>query len=174
MNNDVKVMQLFVDTMVGIERFSYPAKKNAPRPSGETFAHIQMIEEYQEGIPAQRIIHQDAETTTMRVESLSLLRYRIGIVDTDGIASQKIANGWTSEKIKALMYSTGYAFVLAMPIGIEDAKLETDWEARQGVSVEMYVTRSYEQTVDNITSLEVTGEFITPLETFLLNINVNE
>jgi hypothetical protein len=174
-NKDVKICQLFIDSMVGIPKFSYPAKKNAPRPDSEAFAHIQLLEEYQVGIPATRILEQTDTETTIVHESMALLRFRIGVVDTDGTVAPKIMHGWTTEASKALMISTGYGFVMCMPISLEDAKLETIWETRQGLSVEMYATRSYTEVVGRISELEVGGEFHEPGGNITdLSFNVNE
>lgn len=174
MKQDVKVMQLFVDQMVGIPKFSYPARvNNAPKPA-DVFAHIRLLEEYQIGIPNARIKAQNATTTTYISHSPAKLRFRIGVVDTDGVPSSKIMHGWTSEAIKQLMISTGYGFISCHPISNEDAKLEQEWEIRNGFSVEMYVTRVFEEVVDNITSLVVSGAYTTDtLDTVLLNFNIN-
>ena len=174
MKADVKVVQLFVDEMVGIPKFSYPARSGGDRPTGE-FAHIAMLEEYQESIPANYVLSQTTEQTTNRIVSLARLRMRIGVVETDGVAASKIMHGWTSEAIKALMISTGYGFIRCTPISLEDAKLEREWEPRQGFAVEFYVTRTYDEVVDNITGMYVSGEYITPgLDSILLEIDINE
>lgn len=149
MKIDVRTVQAFIDTMVGIPKFSYPAKKNAPRPSG-SFAHVQLLEEYQDSVPSHTIKSQTDTTTTFITLSLARLRFRIVCIDDDGINSPKIMHGWTREDVKALMISTGYGMVDIKPISLEDAKLESQWEDRQGMSLEMYVTRVYEETVDNI------------------------
>jgi len=140
---DLQVMQLFVDTMVGIPQFSYPAQQNnAPKPSGD-FAHIRLLEEYPVGIPSTSIKTQDDITTTRRIFSPVKLRFRIGVVDTDGIASSKVLHGWTTEAMKQLMITTGYGFVRCTPISNESAKLEKEWEMRQGFSVELYATKNF-------------------------------
>jgi hypothetical protein len=173
MRQDVQAVQSFIDTMVGIPKFSYPAKQNAPRPKGE-FAHVQLLEEYQQSIPAAYIKDQDDLTTTTHYKSLARLRFRVAIIETDGIASTKIMHGWTSEPMKALMNSLEYGFIGCSPISIEDAKLEKHWEPRQGMSLDLYVTRTFEEVVDNITAVTISGKFITPaLDTYLLNIDVN-
>ena len=83
-------------------------------------------------------------------------------------------HGWTSEAMKELMKSTGYGFISCHPISNEDAKLEKEWEARNGFSIELYVTRVFEEVVSNITSLAISGEFITEsLDTILLQYNIN-
>ena len=174
MIEDVKAMQVFVDTMVGIPKFSYPGHKNAPRPKSE-FAWITMIEEYQESIPTQTILNQSSLSTTFRIISLARLRFRIGVVETSGIAASKIMHGWTSEAVKSLMMSSGYGFVRIIPISLEDDKLEKKWEPRQGFSVELYVTRIFEEVVNNITQVQISGEYITDtLDTVLTNISINE
>lgn len=175
MKSDIQVMQTMVDTMVGIPLFSYPARQNgAPKPKGE-FAHIRLIEEYPVSVPAE-FIHEETPTTiTYRHKSLSRLRYRIGIVDTDGLTSVKIKNGWNSHAMKALMISSGYGFIRVTPLSNEDAKLEREWEYRIGFAVEMYVTRVFEETVGIIETLEVNGTYVSPgLDEYLINFTINE
>ena len=172
---DVKVMQTFVDTMVGVPKFSYPARQNdSPKPSDE-FAHIKLIAEYPVGIPTQKITAQDTDTTTFTTYSATKLLFRIGVVDTTGIPSSKVMHGWTSEAMKALMMESGYGFIKCTPITNETAKLEKEWETRQGFSVEVYVTRKYTETVDNITRIVVEGaQFIQDdQEAYLIDFTVN-
>lgn len=171
---DVLVVQKMVDVMVGIPKFTYPARqREAKKPEGE-FAHIRLIEEYQEGIPAQKIHSQTEDTTTFRTYSLVKLRFRIGVVDTTGIPSSKVMNGWTSEVMKALMIETGYGFIKCTPLSSEDGKLEKEWEYRKGFSVEFYTTRILEETVGNIGQVIVQGKFITPkLEELSSTVNTN-
>lgn len=158
---DVLILQKMIDTMVGIPKFSYPARqRDAAKPEGE-FAHIRILEEYQEGIPAQRMFKQDDFTTTYRTYSLVKIRARIGVVDTTGIPSMKVMNNWTTEAMKALMIETGYGFVRCNPLSSEDGKLEKEWEYRKGFAVELYVTRVFEEVVNNITHLEISGKFVT-------------
>jgi len=171
---DVQVVQAMVDAMVGIPKFSYPARqRGARKPEGE-FAHIRLLEEYQEGIPAQVIHSQDETTTTFRSRGLVRLRFRIGVVDTTGIPSSKIMNGWTSEAMKDLMISTGYGFIKCTPLSAEDGKLEKEWEYRKGFAVELYTTRVYEEVVSNIDSVVISGQFVlSNLETVNLTINID-
>lgn len=171
---DIRAMQAMVDNMVGIEKFSYPAKKNAPRPSVE-FADIQLLEEYAIGLPVRRVITETEESTQYIVKAASRLRFRISIVETDGIASTRIMHGWTSEAMKGLMFNLEYGFIGCRPIGIEDRKLEKDWESSQGFAVDMYVTRTYIETIDNITSMIIKGEYISEgLDKILVQIEINK
>ena len=171
---DVKVLQVMIDDMVGIQKFSYPARQNkAPKPADE-FAHIRLLEEYQIGIPSQAIHAQDELTTTFRTVSPARLRFRVGVVDTDGSAATKIMHKWTTETMKAIMLDTGYGFIKCRPLSNEDTLLEKEWEFRQGFSIELYVTRIFEEVVNNITAVTISGEFITPgLDTILLNFDIN-
>ena len=170
---DIKVIQSMIDTMVGIPQFSYPARQNnAPKPK-EEFAHIRLLEEYPVGIPKVKMVDQSELTTTLRTYSPAKLRFRVGVVDTDGIPSMKVMHGWTSEAMKAIMIETGYGFILCEPLSNESAKLEKEWEIRQGFSLEVYVTRVFEEVVNNITTLIISGEFIEPNLTHAINININ-
>tara|TARA_R110002167_G_scaffold136354_1_gene323091 strand:+ start:1869 stop:2420 length:552 start_codon:yes stop_codon:yes gene_type:complete len=160
MRADIQCIQYFIDQMVGIPKFSYPANKQGKRPSGN-FCSVKLLEEYPESIPAVYIKSQTDETTTTLTRSLARLRFRIGIVDEDGVASVKILHGWTSEEMKRLMHETGFGFIRCTPASNEDAKLEhTEWEPRQGFSVDVYVERNFEETVDNIQKLIINGEFV--------------
>ena len=177
MRQDVQVVQTMIDTMVGTPKFSYPARQNqAPKPAGE-FAHVRLLEEYQVGIPSQEVYSQTAEETVYHTRSASRLRFRIGIVDTDGLPSALIMHGWTSEAMKALMISSGYGFIRCFPLSNEDAKLEREWEYRVGLSLELYVERLLVQsTVSNIGILEVSGSFwdLSNTDEYLLNFTINE
>ena len=174
MDSDVKTVVAFIDTMVGTPKFTYPARQNSPRPEGE-FAYVDLIEEYPVGVPNQIELSQDSLTTTYRYYSPTKLRFRVGVVDTNGIASTKIMHGWTTEAIKQLMITTGFGFIKCDPISLEDAKLEKFWEARQGFSVEFYFTRILDEVVNNITGMVVSGEFYEDnLNKVLLNFEINE
>jgi len=175
MRADIQVMQTMVDTMVGTPGFSYPARQNrAVKPPGE-FAHIRLLEEYPVGMPVNQVFAEDATTITYRRKSVSRLRFRIGVVDTDGLPTVQIMNGWNSEAMKALMISSGYGFIRITPLSNEDAQLEREWEYRVGFAVEMYVTRVFQEVVGIIESLEVSGVFVTPgLEEYLINFEINE
>lgn len=175
MRQDVQVVQTMVDTMVGTPRFSYPARQNqAPKPDGE-FAHVRLLEEYQVGIPTQRVFSQTDDETVYHTRSAARLRFRIGVVDTDGLPSAQIMHGWTSEAMKALMIASGYGFVRCMPLSNEDAKLEREWEYRVGLSLELYAERLLVETVNNIRSLEVSGSFwdLSNTDEYLLNFDIN-
>lgn len=174
MRQDVQVVQAMVDMMVGIPRFSYPARQNnAPKPKGN-FAHIRLIEEYPVGLPTNYIMAQDDGTTTYRSFSPARLRFRIGIRDTDGVPSSKVMHGWTSEPMRQLMAKTGYGFIRCDPLSNEDKKLEKEWEPRVGFSLELYATRQYDQVVDNITGMEISGKFYDAIESIDLDININK
>lgn len=175
MIQDVQVLQSMIDSMVGIPKFSYPARQNgAPKPAGE-FAHVRLLEEYQVGIPNQILKSQTATDSTFVTVSPTRLRFRVGVVDTDGLASSRIMHGWTTEAAKQLMISSGYGFVRCTPLSNEDAKLEKEWEYRVGFSVELYTTRYFEEVVSNIGVLEISGKFVTAsLDEYLLQFNLND
>jgi hypothetical protein len=158
MQGDIRAVQAFIDTMVGIPRFSYPAKRNAPRPDGP-FCSIQLLEEYQESVPSQILKTPGDITSSYVTKSLAKLRFRILMVDTQGVQSIQVMHGWTKEVIKQMMITTGYGFIKVEPISLEDALLEKEWEDRQGFSLELYVTRTLEEEIDNLTGLTVSGVF---------------
>jgi hypothetical protein len=171
--DDVKVLQSFIDLIVGIPKFSYPARQNdAPKPADE-FAHIRLLEEYQIGFPAKKNFDaEDGLTTTIKTFSPVRLRFRVGVVDTNGLPSSKIMHNWTSEAMKAAMIESGYGFCKCDPISNETAKLEKEWEMRQGFSIELYTTRVFTEVVDLITGFTISGQYVEG--SYLTNIEINE
>ena len=175
---DVKVIQRMVDAMVGIERFSYPARQNGedlsqPKPKGE-FAHIRVIEEYPAGLPRTVRAEQGSTTSKNLIYSPVRIRARIGVVDTTGIPAMRIMGGWTSNNMRNIMTETGYGFIQCTPLSSEDAKLEKEWEYRKGFSVDLYVTRVYEEVVDNITSMSIAVNYVDKLDKYFGTININD
>ena len=160
MRADIQALQIYIDTMVGIDKFSYPARQNGDRPT-DNFAVISLITEKAVGLPNTTVLSSTLEETKYIISTPVALRFRVGIVD-DGVPSHKIMNGWYKEEIKELMIRLGYGFIACQPISLEDAKLETFWEARQGFSIDMYVTRQETEIVSNITSIRIGGTFIEP------------
>lgn len=173
MRQDIKALQVFIDTMVGVPKFSYPARQDSQRPEGE-FAVISLLTERAVGLPNSEIISQTDEVTKRKYHTPSELRFRVGMIEADGQKSFEIMHGWYTEEIKQLMIKSGYGFISCQPISLEDAKLEGFWEARQGFSIDLYVTRQRTEVVSNITSMVIGGEYIVPdLSTIALGINLN-
>lgn len=180
MRQDIKAMQLFIDEMTHRPKFSYPADKNVPRPANE-FASVKLIEQYVVGLPVRSSsveVKDNAGNVTgsrNRVSAAAYLRFRIQVVDTLGIASIQIANGWTTSAMRELMIKTGYGYISCKPIGLEDALLEKDWEAREGFSVVLSVTRVHFEELDNIGNIiDISATYYKGLETILMDIDINE
>ncbi len=172
MRADIQALQTYIDTLVGIEKFSYPARQNSKRPEGN-FAVISLLTEKPVGLPNTVIDTETVEETKRNIYTPSQLRFRVGIID-DGIASYKIMNGWYKEEMKELMMRLGYGFISCQPIALEDAKLESFWETRQGFSIDLYVTRQETEVVNNITSMRISSVFIEPnFDAIALEFNLN-
>ena len=173
---DVLVMQTMIDTMVGIPKFSYPARQRGAKKPANEFAHIRVLEEYQVGVPAKVLVSEVGNIKTFAIASPARIRYRVGVVETTGIPSAKILHGWTTEAMKALMISTGYGFKSCHPLSSEDTLLEKEWEYRKGFSIEMYVTRTFEEVVDTLDSVQISARYIEGnlneiLDTYIINQN---
>ena len=172
---DVQVVQKFIDTMVGIPKFSYPADKNAPRQRTTPFCSVKLLEEYQESIPNYICIEETDTSLTQNIISLARLRFRIVMIKTDGIQAVQVMHGWTTSTMRQLMISTGYGFRMIYPISNEDALLEKEWEDRQSFALELYVTRTFQEVVDKITSMTISGVFLEPdIAYYDINIDVSD
>ena len=143
---DIKFMQVLVDSMVGIDKFSYPARRNAPRPK-ENFCTIALIEQHVIGTPVGTVL-EIFKTNTNEVighrhqyATAATLRFRIGVYGSDGLPEVKIVSSWTTEKSKAIYKEYGYGYIMSHHIALEDELLEKDWNARVGFSVNISTTR---------------------------------
>lgn len=155
---DERFMQKLVDSMVGIPKFAYPSRKNAPRPK-ENFATIALIEQYNIGVPVTKQYDiLDINTGEVigyhtKYFTAVTLRFRIGMYGTDGLPSIKVSSGWTTEASKALYIKEGYGYLKDTAISLEDELLEKDWNPRQGFSVFISATRVIEEDVCKINSV---------------------
>ncbi len=173
MRSDIQTMQRFMDLLTGTPLFSHPARTGGDRPEGE-FCSISLLTEKPVGMPNKVITKQTTDETTYTTVTPTVLRFRVGIVETDGIASTQILGGWHRESVKQLMMETGFGFVSIHPIALEDAKLEEFWEARQGVSIDMYTVRKDSEVVNNITGMVINGNFHEPDgNKIALQLNIN-
>jgi len=171
---DVQVMQAMIDAMVGIPKFSYPARQREAKKPANEFAHIRVLEEYQVGIPHRKAISSTNDTITYQTNSPARLRYRVGVVEDSGIPSSKIMHSWNSEAMKTIMTSTGYGFISCHPLSSEDSLLEKEWEYRKGFSIEMYVTRTFEEVVDRIKELVISAGFVSGSSEYISTIEIND
>lgn len=162
MRQDVQVVQTMIDQMVGIQKYSYPARQNeAPRPSGE-FCHVRLLEEYQIGIPYPDLVSETDTTQKFVSVSPVKLRFRVGVVGTDGTNPTRIMHGWVSHQMRQLMIDSGYGFIGISPLSNEDAKLEKYWEYRFGFALELYTTRIIEEVVPDEFSEDVIDSMVVP------------
>lgn len=164
--DSVKAMQRFVDTMVGIEKFSYPAKRNAPRPK-KAFCSIALVEQYEVGLPITiRTDIKDINTDEViggHYKSISAvtLRYRLSFIGTDGTPALKVKHGWTRQDVIDLMYDYGYGYLHSFPTGLEDRQHEKEWEEGQGMSVLLSGNAVLEECIPDIIVVEpIRGCFI--------------
>ena len=177
MRDDIRAMQAMVDTMVGIEKFSYPAKQNAPRKEQE-FAAISLTSERPVGVPiVKNVWSEEAQQYREVTATLMKLLFRVSLKFTDGVASAKIQSGWTTTAMVKLMKELGYGFIGCAPTSLEDAKLEhIEWEPRQGLTVAMYHTRVFAGPYyDKISGIHIDGRYVeNGLEKVLDRITINE
>jgi len=155
---DEQFMQILIDSMVGIPKFTYPSRRNAPRPK-ENFATVALIEQYNIGIPYEHttnIVDDLGEVVGVNVKYYTAvtLRFRIGMYGTDGLPSIKVSSGWSTEKSKALYIKYGYGYLKDTAISLEDELLEKDWNPRQGFSVFISTTRIVEENICIIKSVD--------------------
>ncbi len=156
---DIKFMQRLVDSMVGIPKFSYPAKRNAPRPK-ENFCTIALIEQHVIGLPVSSVLPIYKPNTTEVIghrtifETAATLRFRIGVYGSDGLPEVKIVSSWTTEESKRIQNEEGYGYIMSHHISLEDELLEKDWNPRVGFSVNISTTRV---VYEDITLIQYAG-----------------
>ena len=152
MIKDIRYMQELIDSMVGIPKFSYPARRNAPRPKSN-FCTIALIEQHVIGCPVSTLL-EIKDPATLDVighrtiyQTAATLRFRVAVYGSDGIPEVKIVSSWTTEASKAIGFKHGYGYLESHHISLEDELLEKDWNARAGFSVGISTTRTLTEDV---------------------------
>ena len=158
MREDIQFMQRIVDNMVGIEKFSYPARQDAPKPKGK-FCAIDLIEEHTIGTPNERVsviydsngkavgLHYDYRTAVQ-------LRFRLYFFRTTEGEEHKVTTGWTTNASKAMMIKYGYGYLSSKHISLETEQLEKQWNPRHGLSILVSTERRHSENVCLVETVE--------------------
>lgn len=146
MINDVKAIQKIVDKAVGVERFSYPAQKNADRPKGD-YAVVTKGEERALGFDEIKYFYkEDTKEVIMQVVGLRVVDFEI-MFSRDDTELIRFDQGLYSPTLAPVFKEFGFVVMNKQRITNETKTLETNWEVRAGVRLVCNVLRKYEESL---------------------------
>ncbi|MGL4483430.1 MAG: phage neck terminator protein [Anaerovoracaceae bacterium] len=153
---DLRVIQKMVDLAVGIPRFTYQMNRNADRPQG-TYAAIRLSRTTNPGYDKKEYIEKDGKlfykTTGVRLLDIDVLFSR------DDVEADDFCNSFSRPDIREFLESNGYALMSGLPIYIKDRKFETDWEMRNGVTIQLSTVRTQTTEINTIKAVEINGKY---------------
>jgi hypothetical protein len=142
MNNQknpyIVALQKIVDVAVGIDKYSFPMYQNAPRPNAETFAAIRLEESFSPGYDERKYSKNNLDEEVLTVTGIRLLMFDI-LFNRDDELVLKFDNAFFEEEVQAKCEEVGMELMHKYPTDLRNANLETDWEIRTGITVEMSV-----------------------------------
>lgn len=172
MISDVIAVQKIVDSAVGIERFAYPANKNAKRPAGE-YAIVKQLSDRAIGFDEVRN-YEDPVTGKfmMKVSGLRVVEYAI-MFSRDDEEVVRFDQGLYTPKAQDAWREFGHVVMWKERIDNKTLALETTWEVRSGLILRCNVKRELITEVDQIKHIIAEGTVADGTKDYSLKIDVD-
>ena len=171
MQTDVDLIKDLVDLAVGVDNYSYPMQKNAPRPPTDNYAGIKFLsndkqctDEYSyDNNVNQRDI--DMNTVGMRILKFDVLFCR------DDVRAEMLQNCLYRPDIQEFMWKNKLGIMSITKLDNDSLTLETNWEVRTGFRLEINLLRRTTTTITTIEEANITGIHFE--DDFLLDLSVH-
>ena len=171
MEADVDLIKDLVDLAVGIDKYSYPMQKNAPRPPTDDYAgvkfvsnHKQCTDEYSYSNNLNQL-DVDMNTTGMRILIFDILFCR------DDERAEALQNCLYRPDIQEFMWKNKMGIMSITKLDNDSLTLETNWEVRTGFRLEINLLRKTTTTITTIEEAYMSGTYSEA--DFLVDINVD-
>lgn len=156
MISDVLAIQKIVDKAVGVERFAYPAQKNADRPDGD-YAVVTKGEEKALGFDETKYYYNETtREVMMKVVGLRVVDFEI-MFSRDDTELIRFDQGLYSPFLIPVFKEFGFVVMHKLRITNETKTLETNWEVRAGVRLVCNVIRTFEESLGVIEQAPTKG-----------------
>ena len=155
MISDVLAIQKIVDEAVGVERFAYPAQKNATRPKGD-YAVVTKGDEVAPGFDKTDYYINSTGEVIMRVVGLRVVDFEI-MFSRDDEELLRFDQGLYSPRLLSVFSKYNFVVMKKQRITNETKTLETNWEVRAGVKLVCNVLRKYEESLGVIETAPING-----------------
>ena len=167
---DDTAVQHLIDLSLRKPLYSYPMYQNAPRPPIDDYAAVRLVRTSTLGKDQTDTIERGGRTFNV-VTGIRVLKYQV-MFSRDNEEVQEVQGSMSRPDVQRYMIDSGYAVMTCNPIDVETLTLETNWEVRSGLWLELNVLRTQEIEVDHISGLAITGEFSEGDKTITTNITV--
>lgn len=153
---EMQSMKEIVDKLVGIPLFTYEAQQNAPRPSGE-YAAVKCVSSVNPGYDETGVVTVNGEDF-FRTRGIRILTFYV-LFSRMGDEYIKFDNSFIMPDSIAFMKSKKFAALGKQALTLASIQLETNWEVRQGISVQVNVLREQMVSVGTMSNANIGSEF---------------
>lgn len=153
---EMQSMKEIVDKLVGIPLFTYEMQLNAPRPEGN-YAAIKCVSSTNPGYDETKIVTVDGDDF-FQTKGIRILTFYV-LFSRMGDEYIKFDNSFILPECIALMKSKKFAALGKQALTLATIQLETNWEVRQGISVQVNVLREQSVPVGTMSYANVGSEF---------------
>lgn len=154
---ELEAMKKIVDECVGIPKFTYLMQLNAPRPEGD-YAAVKCLSSYNPGFDEHGVVTVNGvdmyKSTGIRILTFAILFSR------EGDEFIKFDNSFFRPTVRARMQQLGFAMLGKQPLDLASVTLETNWEIRQGIKIQVNVLRTDLAPVDIMADAIVSSKFV--------------
>ena len=154
MESDVDLIKDLVDLAVGVDKYSYPMQKNAPRPPVDDYAGIKFVSNNKQCTDEYTYVNNinqadiDMNTIGMRILLFDILFCR------DNIRAEMLQNCLYRPDIQEFMWKNKLGIM-----SITKLPLETNWEVRTGFRLEINLLRTTTTTITTIDEAHLAGTY---------------
>ena len=159
MQSDVDLIKDLVDLAVGIDRYSYPMMKNAPRPPVDDYAGVKFVSNHKQSTDEYTYSNNvnqhdiDMNTLGMRVVIFDILFCR------DDVQAESLQNCLYRPDIQEFMWKNKMGIMSITKLDNDSLTLETNWEVRTGFRLEINLLRSTMTTITTIEEVQISGTY---------------
>ena len=159
MQSDVDLIKDLVDLAVGIDRYSYPMMKNAPRPPVDDYAGIKFVSNNKQCTDEYTYVNNinqadiDMNTIGMRILLFDILFCR------DNIRAEMLQNCLYRPDIQEFMWKNKLGIMSITKLDNDSLPLETNWEVRTGFRLEINLLRTTTTTITTIDEAHLAGTY---------------
>ena len=168
MESDVDLIKDLVDLAVGVDKYSYPMQKNAPRPPVDDYAGIKFVSNNKQCTDEYTYVNNinqadvDMNTIGMRILLFDILFCR------DNIRAEMLQNCLYRPDIQEFMWKNKLGIMSITKLDNDSLPLETNWEVRTGFRLEINLLRTTTTTITTINeahlaSTHTEADFVTDI-----------
>ena len=159
MESDVDLIKDLVDLAVGVDKYSYPMQKNAPRPAVDDYAGIKFVSNNKQSTDEYTYVNNINKTDIdMNTIGIRILLFDV-LFCRDNIRAEMLQNCLYRPDIQEFMWKNKLGIMSITKLDNDSLTLETNWEVRTGFRLEINLLRTTTTTITTIDEAHLTGTY---------------